>query len=83
MIGISTYLKMKIEFAAIAVITPIILILISKCIQANFAKPSCQKCHSKMHKEDDPIYGAGQKLYTCKSCKTFFCILYAKKQTHT
>ena len=83
MIGISIYFKMKIEYAAIAVISPFVLILVTKCIQANLANASCQKCHSKMHKEDDPIYGAGQKVYSCKSCKSFFCVLYAQKQTHT
>ena len=58
---------------------PLILILILKFHQAKFSNALCSQCNAVMKKQDDPIVGAGQKLYTCDPCKAFFCISYAQK----
>ena len=79
MIGICFYFKLKIELSIVLIVIPIFLILIIKYYQANLAKASCYSCKSEMDSQDDPIYGPGQKVYTCKSCKIFFCICYIKK----
>ena len=62
---------------------PIIAILLLKLHQAKFSKAHCSNCNTEIKKQNDPIVGVGQKLYTCESCKRFFCVSYAQQGSRT
>ena len=72
-------LKFKVVYLMILFPLPILGMLLLKLHQAKFSTASCAHCNSEMKVQSDPIVGVGQKLYTCESCKKFFCISYAQK----